>query len=215
MNGKKIAELRKEYQKERLDETGVDIDPIIQFGKWFQESLEAEVNEANAMTLATADRKGRPSARIVLLKGFDEDGFVFFTNYKSEKGRDLKENPYAALVFFWPELERQIRISGKVKRISATESEDYFNSRPLESRIGAIASSQSEVIASREVLEEKFERIKEAFMNREPERPRNWGGFILKPITVEFWQGRPNRLHDRILFSRKKKGSWKIERLAP
>jgi len=215
MNGKKIAELRKEYQKERLDETGVDIDPIIQFGKWFQESLEAEVNEANAMTLATADRKGRPSARIVLLKGFDEDGFVFFTNYKSEKGRDLKENPYAALVFFWPELERQIRISGKVKRISATESEDYFNSRPLESRIGAIASSQSEVIASREVLEEKFERIKEAFMNREPERPRNWGGFILKPITIEFWQGRPNRLHDRILFSRKKKGSWKIERLAP
>jgi len=215
MNGKKIAELRKEYQKERLDETGVDIDPIIQFGKWFQESLEAEVNEANAMTLATADLKGRPSARIVLLKGFDEDGFVFFTNYKSEKGRDLKENPYAALVFFWPELERQIRISGKVKRISATESEDYFNSRPLESRIGAIASSQSEVIASREVLEEKFERIKEAFMNREPERPRNWGGFILKPITVEFWQGRPNRLHDRILFSRKKKGSWKIERLAP
>jgi pyridoxamine 5'-phosphate oxidase len=215
MNGKKIAELRKEYQKEKLDETGVDKDPIIQFGKWFQESLEAEVNEANAMTLATADRKGRPSARIVLLKGFDEDGFVFFTNYKSEKGRDLKENPYAALVFFWPELERQIRISGKVKRISATESEDYFNSRPLESRIGAIASSQSEVIASREVLEEKFERIKEAFMNREPERPRNWGGFILKPITVEFWQGRPNRLHDRILFSRKKKGSWKIERLAP
>jgi len=215
MNGKKIAELRKEYQKEKLDETGVDKDPIIQFGKWFQESLEAEVNEANAMTLATADRKGRPSARIVLLKGFDEDGFVFFTNYKSEKGRDLKENPYAALVFFWPELERQIRISGKVKRISATESEDYFNSRPLESRIGAIASSQSEVIASREVLEEKFEQIKEAFINREPERPRNWGGFIIKPITIEFWQGRPNRLHDRILFSRKKKGSWKIERLAP
>lgn len=215
MNGKKIAELRKEYQKERLDETDVDLDPIIQFGKWFQESLEAEVNEVNAMTLATADRKGRPSARIVLLKGFDENGFVFFTNYKSQKGKDLKENPYAALVFFWPELERQIRISGKVKRISATESEEYFSSRPLESRIGAIASSQSEVIASRNVLEEKFERVKEAFMNREPERPRNWGGFILKPITIEFWQGRTSRLHDRILYSRKKKRTWKIERLAP
>jgi pyridoxamine 5'-phosphate oxidase len=210
-----IAHLRKEYRNASLSEQDVLKDPIQQFALWFDNALEAKVQEPNAMTLATASKKGIPSARIVLLKGFDTEGFVFYTNYESHKGKDLKENPYAALVFFWHDLERQIRIEGKIKKVKSGESDLYFHSRPKESRLGAWASPQSQVIEDRQILEETFEELASSYEHTEPPRPDFWGGYRLIPNKIEFWQGRPSRMHDRILFKKSAKGNWKIVRLAP
>ena len=210
-----IAAIRKEYKLESLHEHEVDSDPLRQFEKWWQELINSNIDEVNAMTLATADKNARPSARIVLLKGVTPEGFLFFTNYESHKGAALKENPQACLVFFWKELERQVRVEGLIEKISAEESDEYFNSRPAGSKIGAWASPQSKVIASREVLEEKVRLIENKFMNTTIDRPGHWGGYILKPILIEFWQGRPSRLHDRIQYTKLENNSWKIERLAP
>jgi pyridoxamine 5'-phosphate oxidase len=210
-----VADLRKDYILESLSEKDVKSHPITQFSAWWQEALNAEIDEINAMTLATASPDGVPSARIVLLKGFDEEGFVFFTNYNSHKGRDLVENPRACLVFFWKELERQIRITGLVQKTSAGESDEYFNSRPAGSRIGAWVSPQSEVINNRQWLEENEKKYSELFDVHPLARPPHWGGYRVQPVTIEFWQGRPSRLHDRILYSLAENGSWKIERLAP
>jgi pyridoxamine 5'-phosphate oxidase len=208
-----IADLRQEYMRERLDETGVASDPFAQFTRWFDEAVKAEHPMLNAMTLATVSAEGRPSARIVLLKGVDNGGFVFFTNYKSRKGRELTANPAAALVLYWSELEREVRIDGRVTKVTAQESDAYFTSRPLGSRHAAIASPQSEVVASRAVLETRFAEAAEK-SGDQPARPPHWGGYRLIPDEIEFWQGRPNRLHDRVLFTRKGR-VWKTERLAP
>jgi len=210
-----VADLRKDYKLQSLSEKDVKDHPINQFSTWWQEALNADIDEINAMTLATASPDGVPSARIVLLKGFDENGFVFFTNYNSYKSKDLRENPRACLVFFWKELERQVRITGLAQKTSIGESDEYFNSRPEGSRIGAWASPQSEIINSREWLEENEKKISESFLNKPLSRPSHWGGFRVQPVTIEFWQGRSNRLHDRILYTLEENGSWKIERLAP
>lgn len=210
-----VADIRKDYMLHSLTEKEVAANPIQQFTTWWNEALNAEIEEVNAMTLATASADGVPSARIVLLKGYDERGFVFFTNYNSYKGKDLQENPRACLVFFWKELERQVRITGLVSKVSDAESDEYFNSRPEGSKIGAWASPQSSVIQSREWLEEKERKIRGQFNNSAIKRPSHWGGYRLQPITIEFWQGRPNRLHDRIQYTMEENGSWKIERLAP
>ncbi|MBO9571191.1 MAG: pyridoxamine 5'-phosphate oxidase [Chitinophagaceae bacterium] len=206
-----IADIRKDYKLKELSESIADKNAITQFEKWWHEATESKLDEVNAMTLATSSADGVPSARIVLLKGFDEKGFVFFTNYNSYKAQQLAENPRACLVFFWRELERQVRITGLVSKTDSITSEDYFNSRPEGSRISAIASPQSSVIESREWLEEKVEQAK----NQNIKRPENWGGYILKPVTIEFWQGRASRLHDRLQYSVQPDGSWIIERLAP
>lgn len=210
-----ISHLRKEYRNAILNESEVQADAIQQFALWFEQAMEAKVPEPNAMTLATADGKGRPSARIVLLKDFDAEGFVFFTNYESHKGKDLKANPHAALVFFWHDLERQIRIEGKVKKIKSKESDLYFFSRPKESRLGAWTSPQSQKIESREILEETFEELAQTYAEQDPPRPDFWGGYRLIPKRIEFWQGRPSRLHDRVLYEKSPSGKWKISRLAP
>jgi len=210
-----IAAIRKEYKLESLHEKQIEQNPFKQFEKWWHEVVNSNIDEANAMTLATADKAGKPSARIVLLKGFTHEGFLFFTNYESHKGHELKENPQACLVFFWKELERQVRIEGLVEKISAAESDEYFDSRPAGSKIGAWASPQSHVIASREVLEEKVASVEERFAHTEIKRPQHWGGYILKPSLIEFWQGRPSRLHDRIQYTLVEKDNWLIERLAP
>lgn len=210
-----IADIRKEYKLQTLDEADVHINPIQQFHKWWNEALISEIVEVNAMTLATATASGKPSARIVLLKGYDESGFVFFTNYHSHKGVELEENPIASLVFFWKELERQVRIEGGVEKTTSNESDLYFHSRPIESRIGAWASPQSKVIASREVIEENVSELQKSFAGKDIDRPPHWGGYIVKPALIEFWQGRPGRLHDRIQYTSQADGSWKIERLAP
>lgn len=212
---KSIAELRKEYSSETLLEKDVAADPVQQFQKWWDQAVASDILEPNAMTLATASADGLPSARIVLLKGFDENGFVFFTNYKSFKGLQLDENPKACLVFHWKELERQVRIMGLVSKLSEAESNEYFQSRPVGSRIGAWASPQSQVIENREWLEAEFEKRKEEFRDGPVPRPPHWGGYAVKPVVVEFWQGRFSRLHDRIQYSLEENGSWKIERLAP
>lgn len=209
-----VASLRKEYILQTLNKEGVDIDPIVQFHFWWGQAIKSEIIEVNAMTLATADKNGKPSARIVLLKGYDENGFVFFTNYMSHKALDLEENPQASLVFFWKELERQVRVDGSVSKISAAESDVYFISRPLGSKLGAWASPQSSVIPSREILEEKMAELENTYQDENVLRPPHWGGYIVKPYLVEFWQGRPNRLHDRIQYSHTGSG-WKIDRLAP
>jgi pyridoxamine-phosphate oxidase len=210
-----IAHLRKEYRNASLSEQDVLKDPIQQFALWFDNALEAKVQEPNAMTLATASKKGIPSARIVLLKGFDPEGFIFYTNYESHKGKELKENPHGALVFFWHDLERQVRIEGKIKKVKAGESDLYFHSRPKESRLGAWASPQSQVIEDRQILEETFEELVSSYEHTEPPRPDFWGGYRLIPNKIEFWQGRPSRMHDRILFKKSAKGNWKVVRLAP
>jgi pyridoxamine 5'-phosphate oxidase len=210
-----IADIRKEYKLQTLSEKDILADPFRQFEKWWNEALNAGIEEANAMTLATASADGMPDARIVLLKGFDEKGFTFYTNYNSSKGLQLLENPRASLVFFWKELERQIRIGGLVSLAPAKDSDEYFNSRPEGSRIGAWASPQSEVIDSREWLEENEGKIRSAFAGSSIGRPPHWGGYQVKPTRIEFWQGRPSRLHDRILFSLQGNGRWTIERLAP
>jgi pyridoxamine 5'-phosphate oxidase len=209
-----LAELRNDYARGSLDEHHVDADPIRQFQVWFQQALDAQVPEPNAMTLATVDERGQPSARIVLVKGADERGFVFFTNYESRKGHDLATNPRAGLLFYWIELERQVRIEGKVEKTSAHESDAYFTSRPLGSRIGAWASEQSREIAGRTLLEEREKAFTERFGDNPP-RPPHWGGYRLVPARIEFWQGRPSRLHDRILYVRNADASWQISRLAP
>ena len=210
-----IADIRKDYKLQSLDEKNIEPDPFKQFEKCWKEVLESNIDEANAMTLATAGKNGKPSARIVLLKGFTKEGFLFFTNYESHKAEELKENPQACLVFFWKDLERQVRIEGLVEKISTAESDEYFNSRPAGSKIGAWASPQSKIIASRKILEEKVESVEKKFANTQIQRPEHWGGYILKPTLMEFWQGRPSRLHDRIQYTIIENGNWKIERLAP
>lgn len=210
-----VADIRKDYKLQSLNEQDSLPDPFKQFDKWWKEALHSGIDEVNAMTLATASGDGMPDARIVLLKGFDDRGYTFFTNYESSKGRQLLENPRASLVFFWKELERQVRISGLVVQVSAKESDEYFNSRPEGSRIGAWSSPQSEVIESREWLEENERKRLSEFSGRTIDRPSHWGGYRVKPTLVEFWQGRPNRLHDRLLYRLEKDGNWTIERLAP
>jgi pyridoxamine 5'-phosphate oxidase len=210
-----IADIRKEYSTQNLLEKDVAHDPISQFAQWWDQVIESKIDEANAMTLATSSSDGVPSARIVLLKSFDERGFVFYTNYKSFKGMQLDENPKACLVFFWKELERQVRIVGLVSRVSDEENDQYFGSRPVGSRIGAWTSPQSQVIPDRSWLDNEYLKIAEQLNNKEIKRPEHWGGYLVKPVVIEFWQGRPSRLHDRIQYSLEENGSWKIERLAP
>jgi pyridoxamine 5'-phosphate oxidase len=208
------ADLRRDYARAGLSEADAADDPIAQFTRWFDEALAAGLPEPNAMTLATATPDGRPSARVVLLKGFDERGFVFFTNRHSRKGRELAANPHAALAFFWPELERQVRVEGAVTPAGEAESDAYFASRPLGSRLGAWASPQSEVIAGRDVLDRAVEELAARFGGDVP-RPPHWGGYRVSPDAVEFWQGRPSRLHDRLRYARRPDGGWLRERLAP
>ena len=221
-----IADIRKDYQLKSLSEQEVDQNPFAQFSVWWNEAVQSDIVEVNAMTLSTVTSTGKPSSRIVLLKGYDEEGFVFFTNYSSDKGRQLMQNHFAALLFFWKELERQIRIEGTVQKVSAEESDRYFNSRPASSRIGAWASPQSAVIENRLVIEQNVERYSSIFANDSIERPDHWGGYIVKPTSIEFWQGRSSRLHDRIKYTlensaynaatdTRSDASWKIERLAP
>ena len=210
-----IADIRKEYKLQTLTEKDILQDPFAQFGKWWQEANNSGIDEPNAMTLATASADGMPDARIVLLKGFDEKGFAFYTNYNSVKGQQLLENPRASLVFFWKELERQVRIAGLVSLAPGKMSDDYFESRPLGSRIGAWASPQSETIDDREWLENNEARIRELWEGKSIPRPGHWGGYVVKPVKMEFWQGRPSRLHDRMLYTLQNSGAWKIERLAP
>ena len=208
-----LADLRKTYSKMELTERSVSADPFQQFGKWMNEALGADVPEPTAMTLGTASGEGRPSSRVVLLKGFDQSGFVFYTNYESKKGADLLHNPFTIFHFFWPQLDRQIAIYGRVEKTSREESEEYFNSRPVDSRIGAWTSNQSRVIESREALEKRFEEFREKFGDNVP-LPPYWGGFRLTPDKFEFWQGRQNRLHDRICYTLIDH-KWEISRLSP
>jgi pyridoxamine 5'-phosphate oxidase len=208
-----IADLRQEYMRESLDEQDVAHDPFVQFDRWFTEAIAAKMPMLNAMTLATVSASGQPAARIVLLKGVDARGFVFFTNYSSRKGTELAANPAAALLFHWTELEREVRIDGRVEKVTAQESDEYFASRPLGSRHAAIASPQSEVVPDRAALEKRFTDAEKSHGDS-PARPPHWGGYRVLPAAIEFWQGRPNRLHDRILYSRTDDG-WKITRLAP
>ncbi|MES2353828.1 MAG: pyridoxamine 5'-phosphate oxidase [Pseudomonadota bacterium] len=213
-----IADLRKDYKLASLSEVDILPDPFLQFDKWFNEALAAEIPEPNTMTLATAAPTAgglaRPSARILLLKGYDNRGFTFFTNHESRKGQELAVNPFASMLFHWIELERQVRIEGRVEKVTAMESDAYFASRPLLSRIGAWASPQSQIIGSRQWLEEELAKMTEKF-NEEVPRPTYWGGYRLIPDRIEFWQGRPSRLHDRILYSPENTGHWQIERLSP
>lgn len=207
--------LRRKYAMAALAETGLDPNPFRQFARWFQEAVRAGLTEPTAMTLATATKSGKPSARVVLLKSFDENGFVFYTNYLSHKGRQLAGNPNAALVFHWVELDRQVRITGSVTKVSRQQSENYFRTRPLGSRLGAWASKQGEVIAGRRILESRLKALAAKYRDREIPVPPYWGGFRVKPSGFEFWQGRPNRLHDRLRYTSKRTGKWKIERLSP
>ncbi len=210
-----IADIRKDYKKAFLSEKDVHSSPVTQFGQWWNEAVAAEIEEVNAMTLASVAPDGRPAARIVLLKGYDKNGFVFFTNYLSRKGIELNAHPEVSLLFFWKELERQVRIEGKAVKVSNLESDEYFLSRPLESQIGAWASPQSQVIESRDILEENMQQVREQFEQTPMKRPPHWGGYCVIPDKIEFWQGRPGRLHDRILYSLNQQGEWKLERLAP
>ena len=209
-----LARLRTDYKRAALGERDVAADPIAQFSRWFDEAVAAQVPEPNAMTLATVDAYGQPAARIVLLKAVDARGFVFHTNYDSRKGRDIGANARVALVFFWPELERQVRVEGRAERVSARESDDYFGERPRASQLGAWASPQSTPIADRGALEARFEEAEKRFASQNVPRPPNWGGVRVAAERVEFWQGRASRLHDRLVFSRAGAG-WSIARLAP
>ena len=209
-----IADLRKDYSHASLSRADALDDPIAQFSKWFDEALRADIPEPNAMSLATVGADGRPSSRIVLVKGFDARGFVWFTNYASRKGKELHDHPAAALLFHWVEIERQVRIEGRVEKVSAAESDAYFNSRPLKSRIGAIASVQSAPINHRSALEAQFTEAEQTY-GEHPTRPENWGGYRLVPDYLEFWQGRRSRLHDRIAYLSRADGSWEKQRLQP
>ncbi len=210
-----LENLRKDYRAEKLSETDVKSNPIEQFDHWFDEALKSGIYEPNAMTLATASTDGKPAARIVLLKGFNQDGFVFYTNYLSRKGKELAKNPVVALVFFWPELERQVRIEGTIEKVSKETSEKYFQSRPKESQIGALASPQSQVIEDRSLLEKNWKELEKKYADQEIPKPSFWGGYLVKPQVIEFWQGRSSRLHDRIVYRKADKNNWKIVRLAP
>ena len=210
-----IANIRKDYRKATLDVSSVEPDPITQFERWFGEALQAEVNEPNAMNLATVNENGRPSSRMVLLKGLENKRFIFYTNYQSKKGKELDNNPACALTFFWPELERQVRVEGVVSRVEPGVSDVYFQSRPRESQMGAWASPQSVLIESRKILEQRFQTIEKKFEGQQVlPRPHQWGGYQVEPMQVEFWQGGPGRLHDRIVYMRVD-NDWKIYRLAP
>lgn len=209
-----IADIRKDYKQHSLNEADVAADPFEQFGRWWNDAIAAEVEEVNAMTLATASKDGIPSARIVLLKGYDKQGFVFFTNYESTKGKELMANPQAALVFFWKELERQVRIEGSVEKVSSEESDEYFHSRPEGSRIGAWSSPQSAIIANRTIIETNVTQYSKRFEGHEIPRPEHWGGYRVIPNKFEFWQGRSSRLHDRFQYKQENE-VWTKHRLAP
>lgn len=209
-----IADIRKDYQLKSLSEHEVDQNPFAQFSVWWNEAVQSDIVEVNAMALSTVTSTGKPSSRIVLLKGYDEQGFVFFTNYSSDKGQQLTQNHFAALLFFWKELERQVRIEGVVSKVSEEESDAYFNSRPVGSRLGAWASPQSQKISDREVLNNELMKFTEQFDQENIPRPAHWGGYRVKPTRIEFWQGRSNRLHDRILYEQGN-DNWQISRLAP
>ena len=211
-----MENLRKSYQSGKLDLADLTTDPIDLFRRWWHEAIDAEIVEANAMTLATVDSEGRPSARIILLKGITPEGFEFFTNYQSRKADEISENSHVALLFFWKEMERQIRIEGIAEKVTPTRSEAYFQSRPRGSQVGAWASPQSQVIPDRSILENKVNEIESRFSGQDPlPCPEHWGGYIVKPTMIEFWQGRPDRLHDRFRYSLLSNGTWKIDRLAP
>lgn len=209
-----INSLRHDFSSESLDEKNVYRNPFSQFEKWLKEAIEAKIHEPNAMSVSTATKDGKPSSRIVLLRNFDENGFVFYSNYTSRKGEKLASNPNAALLFFWPELGRQVHIEGLIEKQSESESDSYFKSRPYANKLGAWASNQSKVIANRSILEEEHERLALKFPDENIPRPPYWGGYVMKPSTIEFWQGRESRLHDRILYTHENL-NWKIERLAP
>ncbi|HEX4264553.1 MAG TPA: pyridoxamine 5'-phosphate oxidase [Verrucomicrobiae bacterium] len=213
-----IADIRRDYNLAGLRRSDLDADPIVQFGRWFEQAAAGRTNEqgdVTAATLATADKEGRPSARIVLLKGVDARGFIFFTNYDSRKGRDLAENPNASLVFYWPDQERQVSVAGQAAKVPRAESEAYFKSRPRGSRLAAWASRQSEAIENREALEKHWQELQAKYPGEDVPTPPNWGGFVLAPSRIEFWQGRPSRLHDRFRYSKQGEGKWVIERLSP
>jgi pyridoxamine 5'-phosphate oxidase len=211
-----LADLRKDYTLAGLTETDAGTDPLALFRRWFDQALSAQLPEPNAMTLATCTTMGKPSARVVLLKHLDERGFTFFTNYNSRKGDEIAQNPQVALVFLWHDLERQVRIEGFAEKVTAEESENYFHNRPLGSRLGAWASPQSEVIPSREFLEQQHAELTARFPDGHVPKPEHWGGYRVVPLVIEFWQGRPSRLHDRIRFRRDLPGgAWLRERLAP
>ena len=210
-----LAHIRKEYRMNRLSRDNAAENAMQQFEQWWNDAVKSEIEEVNAMTLATASSDGLPSARIVLLKGISPAGFQFFTNYESFKGKQLMENPRACLVFFWKELQRQVRITGLVEKLSREKSDDYFNSRPEGSRIGALASPQSKVIESSEWLHQRAKQLSAKYAGSSIPRPPHWGGYLVRPVTIEFWQGRPDRLHDRLLYSLQENGEWGIEILAP
>ena len=210
-----IENLRKDYISEELSQKDVDKNPIKQFGKWFKEALDAGIYEPNAMTLATTSIDRKPSARIVLLKGYEDRGFMFYTNYLSAKGKEIARNPVVAVVFHWPELARQVRIEGTVEKLSKEESERYFHSRPKESQIGALISPQSQQIENRNELEKNWKDAELRYTDKTIPKPAHWGGYLIKPQVIEFWQGRSSRLHDRIVYKKSDKQSWKIVRLAP
>jgi pyridoxamine 5'-phosphate oxidase len=210
-----LESIRKDYRLQSLLEKDVDPDPIKQFEIWWHQVIQSGIDEPNAMTLATSTALGKPSARIVLLKAIKDNGFIFFSNYDSRKGKQINDNPFVSLVFFWKELERQVRIEGEIKKTGIQESDEYFSKRPVESRIGAWSSSQSEVIESREILEKNAADYTNKFDSQNIPRPPYWGGYMVNPTLIEFWQGRPGRLHDRLQYTIGEKNTWKIERLAP
>ena len=215
MKPEELSQLRKDYTMHSINEDDVNNSPVIQFEKWWKDATDTAILEMNAMTVATTGNDGMPDARIVLLKGVDEKGFVFFTNYNSTKSKQLEQNGNCCLLFFWKELERQVRITGVAEKISATESITYFNSRPEGSKLGAWASPQSTVVAGKAMLIETYQYYAERFKHGEIPKPPHWGGYRVKPVRIEFWQGRPSRMHDRILYTKAPEGNWKIERLAP